>query len=106
MTTTTAPARRIYRSLTAALRAGQQVDVFTAEEFIAFLPADGSEATFWQSIGHSRGSEQFCRTRMRRATDAIEILGHFEGCPAGTTQVVCRYLLGQGRTLRVLTRKP
>jgi hypothetical protein len=97
---------RFSRSLANARAAGLRADVFTVEEFAAFLPADGGEAKFWESIGHVRGDERFHHTRMRRAADAIEILGTFDGCPAGTTQVICRYPFGQGRTVRVLTRKP
>lgn len=105
MTTSTA-APRIWMSLSQARRTGLQADVFTVDEFAAFLPADGSETKYWESIGHARGDEQFHNTRMRRGEHGIEILGRFDGCPIGTTQVICVYPLGKGRTVRVLTRKP
>lgn len=94
----------IWKTLTQARRAGLKADVFTVDEFAEFLPADGSETKFWESIGHARGDEQFHHTRMRRGESGIEILGTFEGSPIGSTQVICRYPFGQGRTVRVLTR--
>lgn len=98
-----------YRSLNlATARArGMQADTFTVDELRASLPADGTEGVLWRSIGTVRGrGEVFTTERVRNGAEGIEVLGRFDGSPVGTTEVICRYPWGAGRTLRILTRKP
>lgn len=108
MTQTAAPAYR-YRTMgiETASKRGLAGETFTADELREFLPADGGEGVLWTSMGAAGGSrEMFGTSRMRVGERGIEVLGRFEGCPVGSTQVVLVHPFGVGREIRVLTRKP
>lgn len=76
---------------------------FSAEDLHAFLPADGSVTTIYESFGHVHGEERFARTHVRAIRDGVECLTkHVED--KGAWRVTLIHPLGAGRVVRILTR--
>lgn len=100
-----------YRTTTAARMAelGNFIPcTLNAETLFDSLPADGSVEVRWQGFGSVHGVERFSTQRLRRSADgkSVELLRVVPGSTTGYLEVILRYPLGKGRTVRTFRRKP
>jgi len=111
-TQTKAPAKPYrYRTTTAARMAklGNFVPcTLSAETLFDSLPEDGSVEVRWQGFGSVGGVERFSTQRLRRSADgqSVEVLRAAPGSTTGYLEVILRYPLGKGRTVRTFRRTP